>query len=236
MFHFGFDPLYYLLVGPAMLLGVWAQWRVKSAFHRGAELTARSQISGADTAQMILDAHGYKDIRIEEAEGMLSDHYDPRARVVRLSREVYRGHSLSALGIAAHEVGHVIQDKTRYAPLAIRNGIVPLASIGGNLSMLVFIIGLALSGMRSPIGQWLILAAVGLFTVFVLFQLINLPVEFDASNRAKKWLATSGLVAADEAPVVRSVLNAAAWTYVAATLSALMTLIYLLIRANQSRN
>lgn len=234
MFHF--DPLYFILVGPAMLLGVWAQWRVKSAFHRGAEITARSRISGAETAQMILDAHGYKDIRIEQSEGTLSDHYDPRARVIRLSPDVFNGHSLSALGIAAHEVGHVIQDKTNYAPLAIRNGIVPLASVGGNVSMLVFIIGLALSGAKVAIGPWMVMAAIGLFTVFVLFQLINLPVEFDASNRAKKWLATSGLVATDEAPVVRSVLNAAAWTYVAATLSAVLTLVYLLIRANQSRN
>ncbi|MFN0012673.1 MAG: zinc metallopeptidase [Phycisphaerales bacterium] len=231
-----FDPLYFILVGPAMILGIWAQWRVKSAFHRGAEITARSNITGAETAQMILDAHGYKDVRLEMAEGVLSDHYDPRAKVVRLSHDVYHGHSLSALGIAAHEVGHVIQDKTRYAPLAIRNGIVPLASIGGNFSMLVFIIGLSLSAAGMVFGQWMVMGAIALFTLFVAFQLINLPVEFDASNRAKKWLATSGLVSADEAPVVRSVLNAAAWTYVAATLSAVLTLVYLLIRANQSRD
>ncbi len=230
------DPLYFILLGPAMILGIWAQWRVKSAFHRGAEITARSNITGAETAQMILDAHGYKDVRIEMTEGTLSDHYDPRDRVVRLSRDVHSGRSLSALGIAAHEAGHVIQHHTNYAPLVIRNGIVPLASVGGNMSMLIFIIGLGLSAAGVLLGQWLVLGAIALFTLFVAFQLINLPVEFDASKRAKKWLAASGLVSADEAPVVRGVLNAAAWTYVAATLSAVLTLVYLLIRANQSRN
>ncbi len=231
-----FDPLYFILVGPAMILGLWAQWRVKSAFHRGAETPARSGISGAETAQMILQAHDCGDVRIEESHGTLSDHYDPREKVVRLSHDVFHGRSLAALGIAAHEVGHAIQDKTRYAPLVMRNGIVPLASVGGNFSMIIFIVGLAMAGAGMVLGKWMILAAIGLFTLFVLFQLINLPVEFDASNRAKKWLATSGLVSADEAPVVRSVLSAAAWTYVAATLSAVLTLVYLLMRANQSRD
>lgn len=232
--YIGFDPLYLVLVGPAMLLAMWAQFRVKSAYHEGNMQRALSGVSGAETAQMILDAHGYKDVRIEMSGGELSDHYDPREKVVRLSPAVFTGHTLSALGIAAHEVGHVIQDKTSYGPLALRNGIVPLASVGGNFSMILFMIGLALSSMRLPLGNWLVLGAIALFTVFVIFQLVNLPVEFDASNRAKRWLATSGLVAAEEAPVVRSVLNAAAWTYVAGTLGAVMTLVYLLIRAQQS--
>ncbi|MGD9689116.1 MAG: zinc metallopeptidase [Phycisphaerales bacterium] len=234
----GIDPLYFLMLAPAMLLAMWAQWRVHSAFANAARVPVASGISGAETAHMIMQAHGVRDVRIELGQGTLSDHYDPRHKVVRLSPDVYQGRSAAALGIAAHEIGHVMQEKAGYAPLAIRNGIVPLASVGGQLGGLVFMIGFMLSMMTrggSPVGSWLMIGAIGLFSLFVMFQLINLPVEFDASRRAKQWLSSSGLVSEAEAPHVHRVLNAAAWTYVAATLMAILTLAYYVLRAVGSR-
>lgn len=232
----GFDPLYLIMLAPAMLLAMWAQWRVKSAYAQAAQMPVASGISGAETAHMIMEANGVRDVGLEMGEGMLSDHYDPRHKVVRLSPEVYQGRSIAALGIAAHEIGHVMQEKAGYAPLAIRNGIVPMAAVGGPIAGFVFMAGLMLSGGKgTPIGTYMMYGAIGLFSIFVLFQLINLPVEFDASRRAKQWLTSSGLVTEQERPYVNKVLNAAAWTYVAATLSAVLTLAYYILRAQSSR-
>jgi len=141
MFGF-FDPKYLLFVGPAMLLAMWAQYRVKSAYAMGSKVGARSGLSGAETAQRILNAYGIANVAIEPVQTFLGDHYDPKHKVLRLSPDVYHGRSLSSLGIAAHEVGHAIQDATSYGPLAIRNGLVPMASIGSNLSIILVIAGL----------------------------------------------------------------------------------------------
>ncbi len=213
-----FDPMYFVFLGPAMLLAFWAQARVRSAYAQG--MQAASQYTGAEAARTILDHAGLQDIPIEETPGQLSDHYDPQQRVVRLSSEVYHTPSLAAVGIAAHEVGHAMQHAHGYAPLALRNLAVPAAMWAPNLSILMIIGGVILA---SPNLIWL---GILTFSLVVVFQMINLPVEFDASNRAKRLLPDLGLIDGQEGAVVASVLNAAAWTYVAATLQSLSTLLY----------
>ena len=227
-----FDPLYWMLIGPVMLLAMWAQWRVKSTFAAAKKYRPMSGLSGAETARRILEVNGMTDVGLEQVPGKLTDHYDPRTRTLRLSQDVYSGRSLAAVGIAAHEVGHALQDAKGYAPLQLRNAIVPMASVGTNLSMTVFFIGWMLSmGRGAGIGQMLMIGGVILFAVGVVFQLINLPVEFNASNRAKRIVVDLGIVSPQERGPMDKVLNAAAMTYVAATISAIMTLVYLLIRS-----
>lgn len=217
-----FDPLYFIVLAPALLLGAWAQWRVRSTYHHAMQEPA--PLSGAAAARLILDQAGLHDIPIEETPGELSDHYDPQSRVVRLSSEVYHSHSLAAVGIAAHETGHALQHAFGYAPLALRTIAVPAAIWGPNISILLLIAGAI---MTAPA---LILAGLALFSGFVAFQVITLPVEFDASRRAKQLLSEMRIVDDQGALVVRDVLNAAAWTYVAATLQAILTLVYLILR------
>ncbi len=221
----GFDPVYFLFLAPAMLLAAWAQWKVKSAYAEASQIRSSSGISGAQAAAEVMRSGGVDGVGIEPTRGMLSDHYDPGAKVLRLSEGVYGSNSLAALGIAAHEAGHAIQDAHRYAPLVVRNFMVPAASFGSSASMILIFVGLFISSLRflMPIG-------VGLFALTVLFQLINLPVEFDASRRAREMLLTTGLVRPEEDREVRRVLNAAAWTYVAATLTSVLTLLYYLFR------
>lgn len=217
-----------LLLGP-IALGLWAQWRVKSTFRKALLVPAAGGASGAETAQMILDAHGLRDVRIEESHGTLSDHYDPRAKVVRLSHDVFHGRSVAAAGIAAHEVGHAIQDATRYGPLVLRNGIVPLAAVGSNAGMMMIFIGMLMGAGAGVTGAvWLAWAGVALFSAVVLFQIVNLPVEFDASKRARELLYSSGLVqqGGAQSAAMDRVLSAAAMTYVAATVGAVATLLY----------
>lgn len=217
-----FDPIYFIILAPALLLAAWAQMRVRSAYAQGMHEPAR--LTGAEAARAILDDAGLTDIPIEETHGELSDHYDPQARVVRLSSGVYHTSSLAAVGIAAHEVGHAIQHATHYAPMALRGIAIPAAMWGPNLSMILLVIGMAMHSMAL---LWLGIIA---FSGVVIFQMINLPVEFDASNRAKRLLPDLGLIEGHELEVVRNVLNAAAWTYVAATLQAVLTLLYYILR------
>lgn len=216
-----FDPRYLIYVGPAILLAFWAQARVKSAYREGSKHQARSGLSGAETAQRILDQHGIVDVGIEPVKSFLGDHYDPRKRVLRLSPDVYHGRTLAALGIAAHEVGHAIQHAQRYAPLALRNGLVPMASLGGQISFILILVGTFIASLKG-------LAIVGLllFGTVVLFQLVNLPVEFNASSRARAVLLNNGMITTAEDKVVSKVLSAAAMTYVAATITAIMQLSY----------
>jgi Zn-dependent membrane protease YugP len=228
---FYFDPLYFVFLAPGILLALWAQFRVKSAYASASQVPARSRVTGAEAARQVMEAEGVYDVAIEETPGQLSDHYDPRQRVLRLSSEVFRGRSLASLGIAAHESGHAIQHARHYAPLALRNGLVPLASLGGNLSMLVIMLGIFLMAINPLLGRNAVLVGVGLFSLTVLFQIVNLPVEFNASSRARGALLAIGLVDQDEDPVVRKVLSAAAMTYVAATITAILTLLYYLYRA-----
>ncbi len=220
-----FDPMYFVYVGPAILLAMWAQAKVKSAYAMGLRHPARSRLSGAETAQRILNAYGITDVGIEPAKSFLGDHYDPKKKVLRLSPEVYGGRSLTSLGIAAHEVGHAIQHARHYGPLALRNGLVPMASIGSQFSMALIVVGMLLN-MVAGFGTTVAVIGLGLFGVVVLFQLVNLPVEFNASARARGILLEQGMVTPEENLVVGKVLNAAAMTYVAATITALMTLLY----------
>jgi Zn-dependent membrane protease YugP len=213
-----FDPLYLIWVSPAILLAFWAQWRVQSAFAAASQLPA--PLSGAAAARHILDSAGADDVQIEAMPGNLNDHYDPRAKVLRLSEGVYGARSLAAVGIAAHEAGHALQDAQGYSLMSIRNAAVGVANFGIGLGLFVFMIGL---GMALKPLAWL---GIVLFAGTVFFQLVNLPVEIDASNRAKAALVNLGVVPAAEMPAVNSVLNAAAWTYVAATLQSVLTLLY----------
>jgi hypothetical protein len=213
-----FDPMYFLFAAPAIVLMLWAQSRIHSAYRRGMQIGA--PLSGAAAARHILDSEGVYDVEIEQTHGHLSDHYDPSHRVLRLSSEVYNSRSATAVGIAAHEAGHAIQHARAYLPLSLRNAAVPAAQFGPVAFMVLVVLGLFL---RSPSLIWLGILAYG--AVFV-FQLINLPVEFDASNRAKRHLVELGIVGEEGSAAVRSVLNAAAWTYVAATLQSLMTVLY----------
>jgi hypothetical protein len=228
---FYFDPLYFILSAPAMLLALWAQAKVKWAYAAASQVPSRSGYTGAAAARKVMESEGVFDVGIEESHGFLSDHYDPRHKVLRLSPDVYHGRSLASLGIAAHEAGHALQHGHGYAPLAIRNGLVPLASVGGNLSMILIVIGMMLMAGGSVFGRNMLFVGIGLFATTVLFQIVNLPVEFNASSRARQSLLAIGLVDHDEDRVVKKVLSAAAMTYVAATITAILTLLYFLLRA-----
>ena len=217
-----FNPLYFLFAAPAILLMLWAQWRVKSAYQHGMQVAA--PLSGAAAARYILDNSGCHEVGVEEAQGWLSDHYDPSSRVLRLSPEVYSSHTATAVGIAAHEAGHAIQHAAHYAPLIVRNAAVPAAQFGGTAFSILLILGVVMGSPK------LIIIGIAAFSLTCLFQIVNLPVEFDASNRAKRLLGQLNIVDQEGAIAVRSVLNAAGWTYVAATLQSVLTLAYYLIR------
>lgn len=222
---FGIDPVYFIFLAPGLLLASWASWKVQHAYAEAQEVPASSGVSGAETARTILSRDGLTPVRIEAAEGFLSDHYDPVRKVLRLSPDVYGGRTLAALGIAAHEAGHALQDAAGFPLMRLRNGIVPLAAWGGNLSWILILLGFALSSVN------LIVIGIIAFSLTVLFQIVNLPVEFDASKRAREALRSIGLITPHEEPVVRQVLSAAALTYVAATLTSVLTLAYYLYRA-----
>lgn len=175
-------------------------------------------------AQRILHSAGINNVSIELTGGHLSDHYDPHSKTLRLSPDIYHGHSLASLGIAAHEVGHALQDRQHYAPLMIRNAVVPMASFGSNMSWLLLMLGAVINSFQ------LILLGIALFSAVVFFQLVNLPVEYNASSRARQILASGGFIARDEMQEVSNVLNAAAMTYLAATVTAILTLLYYLFR------
>ena len=226
-----FDPLYFLILAPGLLLAFWAQWRTHSAFGRGKQVLAARHITGAQAAAQVMEAAGVTGVAIEPVEGVLTDHYDPRHKVLRLSADVYSGRSLSALGIAAHEAGHAIQDAERDPLLVVRNGLVPMAGIGSNLAWVLMMVGFALMSMQPILGQSMLLIGVAAFSLTVLFQVVNLPVEFDARRRARLMLVGNGIVTEQEVVVVNRVLNAAAMTYVAATATAILTLLYFLLRS-----
>ena len=225
-----FDPIYLLFLAPGVLLAMWAQWRIQSAYEEASRVVPRSGYSGAEAAQALLRRAHLDNVRIEPAEGFLSDHYVPGEGILRLSPDVFTGHSLAAVGVAAHETGHAFQDAGRYPLLVLRNGLVPLATIGSNISWIVLLLGFALQFAG------LIYVGIVVFSFTVLFQLVNLTVEFDASRRARIALVDNGVVTAEEDVVVAKVLNAAALTYVAATLTAVLQLLYFLFRAGAFRS
>lgn len=223
-----FDVNYFLILAPAMLLAFWAQMRVKSTYAAASQQPA--SLTGAAAARHMLDSAGLQEVAIEPIRGQLTDHYDPSARVLRLSEGVYGERTLAAVGIAAHEAGHALQHANNYAPLTIRNLAVPAASFGSGAGMWMIVGGAIFSS------GFLIQLGIVSFAAVVFFQLVNLPVEFDASNRAKAQLVEYGIVNEHDMGPVRKVLNAAGWTYVAATLQAVLTLLYLLMRYGGSRD
>ena len=217
-----------IFIAPALILGLWAQYRVKSTYNSAARVPA--SLSGAAAARHILNSAGLYDVDIEQVPGHLSDHYDPRSRVLRLSPDVYHGASQASVGIAAHAAGPALQHARNYAPLVIRNAAVPAANFGSNASFIMLMLGMFL---QMP---FLILLGIAVFGAFVFFQVVNLPVEFDASARAKAQLVDLGIVPRQEMTYVNKVLNAAALTYVAATLQAVLTLLYYILRFTGSRD
>jgi len=220
--------LFLLLSLPALALGLWAQFRVRSAFKKNAQIRTATGMTGAQVAQRILQENNLYDVKVERVEGFLSDHYDPRHKVLRLSPDVYEGNSLAAAGVAAHEVGHALQHQHGYAALNLRSALVPAANFGSMLAPLLFMGGLMLDLFiqGTGLGYYLSLLGVGLFGLAVLFTLITLPVEFDASRRAKKLLVSNGLLFEEEMQGVNKVLDAAALTYVAAAVAAIGQLLY----------
>lgn len=223
-----FDPLYLVFIAPALLLAIWAQYRVRATYAEASQVPA--PLTGAAAARYVLDTAGLHNVDIEMADGFLSDHYDPHDRVLRLSPEVYHERTMAAVGIAAHEAGHALQHAEAYAPLVVRNAAVPAANFGSSLGILVLFIGLAMAL------QPLIWVGIGLFAAVVFFQVVNLPVEFNASTRARQQLAALGIVDPQGMQYVSRVLNAAALTYVAATLQAILTLLYYILRATSRRD
>lgn len=221
-----FDPMYWLVIGLGMALSLWAQFKVKSTFAKYSRLATSSRLTGADVARRILAENGIRDVKVEPVPGALSDHYDPRTRTLRLSEPVYGSSSMAAFGVAAHEVGHAIQHAQKYAPLGFRSAWVPVANLGGGLSMLVIMGAVMLGGAGTALGSQLGLIGVLLFATTTVFTLVTLPVEFDASRRALVTLERGGYVSGQELAGARKVLDAAAMTYVAAFISSLLTLFY----------
>jgi len=226
-----FDP-YILLVLPALIFAMWAQWKVQHTYAQYQKVAAANGLTGRQMAEAILRQNGLADVPVEEVQGVLSDHYDPRVRKVRLSSHNYHDRSIAAVAVAAHEVGHALQHANGYAPLAIRSAIAPVAGFGSTLAFPLFFIGLVFGG-----GSLRFLMDLGIlfFAGAVLFQVITLPVEFDASKRALVQLTSNGAVAPQEVSQAKRVLDAAALTYVAAAAVAALQLLRMVLLRN-SRN
>jgi uncharacterized protein len=224
-----FDPLYFIIALPALILGLYAQWKVQSTFRKYLGVANERGITGAQAAYLLLSAAGLSHVSLERTEGDLSDHYDPRQKVMRLSDSVARRASLGGVGVVAHEVGHAVQDATAYGPMRLRSSIVPVVTIGSWLGPIIFMLGMytASSGLT--------LLGVIAFGATALFSLVTLPVELNASRRAMVMLRDSGILLPEELPAARQVLNAAALTYVAALMQSLSTLLYYLLRLRGSR-
>ncbi|RMG45334.1 MAG: zinc metallopeptidase [Acidobacteria bacterium] len=220
-----FDPTYFLFLTPALLLSLWATFKTKSAFKKYSRVPASRGLTGAQAAAEMLRRAGVDGVRIVATEGFLSDHYNPATRTLALSPAVHSQRSIAAIGVACHEAGHALQHAANYAPLWVRTALVPTASIGSSVGYLVMLLGLFLSSVN------MVLIGAALFSAVLLFQIVTLPVEFNASRRAKRLAVEYGLVTDDERRGLAKVLNAAAMTYVAAAFSTLMTLLYFLFRA-----
>lgn len=217
------DPTYFIFAIPGMLLAMFATMRVKSTFHKYARVASSSHMTGAEAARRMLETEGVYGVNIEMTQGFLSDHYDPRSNTLRLSPDVYNSPSLSAIGVACHEAGHALQKAHAYAPLTLRSALVPLTSFGSQLAMPIFMVGLfAQFPFLVNLGIWLFIGVVA-------FAIVTLPVEWDASSRAKRLMVRAGIVSVQEQEDAGKVLNAAFLTYVASAVSAVLTLAYLLL-------
>lgn len=218
------DPLYWIIMLPALLLSLYSSFKVKRVFAQYSRIKNSSSMTGAEVAEALLERNNLPSIKVIKTSGFLSDHYDPSKKVIRLSPDVYSSSSIAAIGVAAHETGHALQHSRSYAPLILRNTMVPLASLGSNLSWLIIMIGFIIQALA------LIKFGITLFIFVVIFQIITLPVEFDASKKAKIMLSEFGIVPSRDIAAVNKVLNAAALTYIAATASAIATLLYFILR------
>ena len=228
-----------ILLVPAMIFAFWAQYKVQSTFKKYDRIKTQRGMTGADAARKILDSNGLYDVKVEYVRGHLNDHYDPRTNVIRLSDATYGSTSVAALGVAAHEAGHAVQHATGYFPIKLRGAIIPVTRFGSMLAMPLFIIGLLLTGFMNidPIvGQYLMFGGIALFSLSTLFQLVTLPVEFNASSRALRTLEESGMLYGEEISGAKQVLSAAAMTCVAALASSLASLLRLIIIASGSSN
>ena len=224
-----FDPLYFVFMLPGLAFMLWAQSKVKGNYAKYSKIRNEAGVTGAQAARRVLDSQGLQDVAIEAIPGELSDHYDPRKRVLRLSPGVFGQPTIAAIGIAAHEAGHAIQHAKAYVPMQVRSLMWPVAAFGGSTWQFVFMGGVLLGAFQfiSPeAARMAILAGIGLFSFAVLFHMVTLPVEFDASRRAKVQIAELGIVPNTEMEGTRKVLNAAAMTYVVGALSSLMLLVY----------
>ena len=227
-----------LILIPAMIFAFWAQIRVKSTFNKYAKVYNRRGLTGAEAARQVLDANGLHDVAIEHIHGELTDHYDPKANVIRLSDAVYASRGIAALGVAAHEAGHAVQHAKGYTPIKVRAAIIPLTRFGSMLAMPLFIIGMIFARgayVAGGIGDILMLTGILFFSFSTLFQLVTLPTEFNASARAVRALEDGGLLADDELPAAKATLSAAAMTYVAALASSLASLLRLILIFNRRR-
>ncbi len=223
---FYYDNTFLLLI-PALILTLYAQYKVKSTFARYSQIRSSSGMTAAQVGRALLDSAGLTTVPVNQVAGNLTDHYDPRDKTLHLSESVYNSSSVAAIGVAAHEAGHAIQDAKAYAPLALRNGLVPVANIGSQLAIPLFFIGIIFSfPMLMDIG-------IVVFSFAVAFQAITLPVELDASGRAIKILSSGGYLAPEEIPMAKAVLNAAAMTYIAAATMAVLNLLRLIMLREQ---
>lgn len=220
-----FDPMYFIILAPGLLLALWASWKTKRAFSRFSRVRSMTGLTGAEAAQRLLNGAGISGVRIVATSGMLSDHYNPMTRTLALSNAVYGSPSVAAIGVACHEAGHAIQHARNYAPMWLRSVLVPTANIGSSIGYFVMVLGLIFASTN------IVIVGAVLFSMVLLFQIVTLPVEFDASARAKRLAVEYGIVSAEERRGVDAVLNAAAMTYVAAVVSTLLTLLYFLLRA-----
>ncbi len=221
------NPLYFLFTLPALILGLVAQAMVKGAFSKYSKVRTYRGLTGAQAAQAILRSFGLFDVTVEETQGMLSDHYDPRTRTLRLSPDVYRNSSIAAVGVAAHESGHALQHAKGYWPLQIRTQMVPTVQLGSWLGPIIFMAGFLLGGqVEGSLGYYIALAGLILFAAVAAFAVVTLPVELDASRRAKQVLVSEAILDRSEMDGVNRMLNAAALTYVAAAVQAILTLLY----------
>lgn len=230
MFNLFYGDWTILILIPAMILTIWAQISVNSNFKKYSGVHTSGGMTGAEAARRILDSNGLYDVRIEHINGSLNDHYDPRENVIRLSDTVYDVPSVAAVGVAAHEAGHAVQYARNYFPIKVRSAIIPATRFGSALAMPIFIIGLIFAS------DYLLFAGIVLYSLVTLFQLVTLPVEFNASARAMKTLSSSGILLGDELGGARRVLTAAAMTYVAALATSLLSLLRLIIIAGGRSN
>lgn len=222
-----FDRTMIILI-PALIISIWAQMKIKSSYAKYSQVYSRNGYTGSQVARMILDSYGLFDIPVLVTGGHLTDHYDPNKKVVKLSTDVYNGTSLAAIGVAAHEIGHAIQHKEGYAPIKIRTALVPIANIGSQASWILFFIGIVMS--FTPLVNFGII----LFSAAVLFQIVTLPVEFNASSRAVAILSARNILFEDEVKGAKNVLTAAALTYVAAAVTAIAQLLRLIAIRNRN--